>query len=93
MYYLVSSFLALVPMIPSTEVGPPLTFRENTKLDPRLDPNLVFYYLTPETIKKLVKIDNKYQKFGFKLDLSLLKFYLWTPGLKHLLWLYIEDVL
>jgi hypothetical protein len=45
-----------------------------------MDPNLLVYYLTPETIKTLEQMDKKQQKLGIKLDFSVIKFFLWTPG-------------
>jgi hypothetical protein len=45
-----------------------------------MDPNLLVYYLTPETIKALEQMDKKQQKLGIKLDFSVIKFFLWTPG-------------
>jgi hypothetical protein len=50
------------------------------KVSSSMDPNLLVYYLTPETIKTLEQMDKKQQKLGIKLDFSVIKFFLWTPG-------------
>jgi hypothetical protein len=42
------------------------------------DPNMVFHYLTPQTVEALRVREQHREKS--KLDFSVVKFFLWTPG-------------